>query len=73
MKKHISITIDTDAYELVRRMALEEQRSVSQVFERAVLAKAASRSSGSADDLLPVTRAQFRGTVSRADAYGDRL
>lgn len=73
MKKHISITITPETFDLARRMAAEEQRSVSQVFERSVRIAAERGRMDSPEELLPASAASFSGSVARADAYGDRV
>ncbi len=76
MKKHISITIDPEVLHIVRRMAVEEHRSVSQVIEMAVLSAAQRRFGAgpeSSEGVLPVTDTYFSGTAERNDAYRGRI
>lgn len=76
MKKHISITISPDALHLAQRLSLEDHRSVSQVFELALLSVAQERFRRDRDalrDVLPVSDTAFEGTVRREDAYGERI
>lgn len=73
MKKHISITIDPGAYELARRLAVQEDRSVSQVFERAIILAAESQRQEPGEGMLPSTSGRAVGRLSRGDAYGERV
>ncbi|TVR67540.1 MAG: hypothetical protein EA427_13385 [Spirochaetaceae bacterium] len=76
MKKHISITVSPDALHLAQRVSLEDHRSLSQVFELAVLSFAQQRfirDRDSLPDVLPVSDTAFNGTVRREDAYGERI
>jgi hypothetical protein len=76
MKAHISITIDPAVLHLVKRIALEERRSLSQVIEMALLSAAQRRFSSNPDtseEALPVTDAAFSGFVDRSETYGNRI
>ncbi len=73
MKKHISITIDPNAYELARRLAVQEDRSVSQVFERAIVLAAEARRNEPGAGMLPSTPGRLIGSLNRGDAYGERV
>ena len=70
MKDHISITIDCRAVHLLKRAAIEEHRSVSQVVELAVLEYLSKRSAPSGE--IVTSSGSFNGRFSREDTYADR-
>lgn len=70
MKKHISITIESDVIKSVEKLAIGCHRSISQVLELAAVEYLKSRVKEA--DHIPSTKTFFRGTFSRVETYGDR-
>jgi hypothetical protein len=68
MKEHISITIDRDTLQAVRRKAAEQRRSLSNVVEIALSRLVAE----SADGGVVTTTARYDGAHCRDDSYGER-
>lgn len=69
MKEHISITIDRDLVKLLKKTAIQERRSVSQLVEIAI---DQFLEHNHATEGLETTSGSFNGTFSREDTYGAR-
>ena len=70
MKEHISITIDLNVAKRLKKAALQERRSVSQVVEMAVEKYLGDTGLGS--EQLVTTKSAFKGAFAREDTYGSR-
>jgi len=70
MKEHISITIQKDMVERLRRYARRERRSVSQVVEIAIENLLERRAPVS--EAIVTTQGRFNGKFSREETYGAR-
>jgi hypothetical protein len=70
MKEHISITLDRKTTHLLKRNALQEQRSVSQLVELAVRAYLKEKTSSS--ESIVSTPGAFKGVFSRQETYAGR-
>jgi predicted transcriptional regulator len=70
MREHISITIETDVAQRLRRYARRERRPVSQVVEIAIESLLEQRFPSI--EAILTTRARFEGRFSRVETYGDR-
>jgi len=70
MKEHISITIEKDTAEWLRRYARRERRPVSQVVEIAIENLLEQRVPAS--ETIVATPGRFNGRFSREETYGAR-
>ena len=70
MREHISITIERDTAERLRRYARRERRPVSQVVEMAIEGLLQQRVPPS--ETIVTTRGSYRGRFSREETYGER-
>ena len=69
MKEHISVTIDQALVRLLKKTAIQERRSVSQLVEIAI--DQFLEHNGAAEDLV-TTSGSFKGAFSREETYGAR-
>jgi predicted CopG family antitoxin len=69
MKSHISITIEREVLDELKRLSRQEHRSLSNLLELAALAYLKDRGTISA---VKTSRGRFEGNFSRAETYGDR-
>jgi predicted transcriptional regulator len=70
MREHISITIERDIAQRLRRYARRERRPVSQVVEIAI--ERLLEQHLPATEAIVTTKASFEGRFSREETYGDR-
>lgn len=69
MKSHISITIEAELLDELKRLSRQERRSLSNLLELAALEYLRGRGTTSAIETSP---GRFEGSFSRAESYGDR-
>jgi predicted transcriptional regulator len=70
MREHISITIETETAQRLRRYARRERRPVSQVVEMAIEELLEQRTP--ATETIVTTKGSFKGRFSREETYGGR-
>jgi len=70
MRQHISVTVEKETAQRLKRYALREKRPVSQVVEMAI--ESLLEKKMPAGDELVTTRGSFRGTFSREETYEGR-
>ena len=70
MKEHMSITIDTKIAGILRKHAVQEKRSLSQVVEIAV--EAYLGRNGAPGGSIVTSKSSFQGSFSRDTTYTDR-
>ncbi len=69
MKSHISITIEDEVLDELRRLSRQERRSLSNLLELAALEYLKNRRVTSA---IQTSSGRFEGSFSRAESYGER-
>lgn len=67
MKEHMSITLDTNIARILRKHAIQEKRSISQVVEIAVETFLSGKQEST--DSIVSSKGSFYGTFSREDTY----
>jgi predicted transcriptional regulator len=70
MREHISITIEGNTAQRLRRYARRERRPVSQVVQIAI--ERLLEQHLPATEAIVATKASFEGRFSREETYGDR-
>jgi hypothetical protein len=70
MREHMSITVEKDTAQRLRRYARRERRPVSQVVEMAI--ERLLQQQVPAVENIVTTRGRFKGTFSREDTYEGR-
>jgi predicted transcriptional regulator len=70
MREHMSITVEKETAQRLRRYARRERRPVSQVVEMAI-ERLLQQQMPAAENIL-TSRGSFKGTFSREDTYEGR-
>jgi metal-responsive CopG/Arc/MetJ family transcriptional regulator len=69
MKSHVSITLEAELLEDLKRLSRQERRSLSNLVEVAALEYLKTRN---VTHTIETSSGRFEGTVSRAESYGER-